>query len=75
MPLKRTEKTDGGTWTTGENASVEMTFTPTGIFNAANLLGLQAGGADDRIANVTKRTAKGIDGPRQDVRNNKAAFV
>jgi len=75
MPLKRTEKTDGGTWTTGENASVEMTFTPTGILNAANLLGLQAGDADDRIANAAEKTAKGIDGLRQDVRNNRATFT
>lgn len=46
-----------------------------GTFNAAALLGLQAGGADDRIANATERTAKGVEGLRQDVRNNRAAFA
>lgn len=45
-----------------------------GRFNPTNLLGLQAGGADDRIANATERTAKGIDGLRHDVRNYRAAF-
>jgi hypothetical protein len=30
----------------------------TGTFNAASLLGLQAGGADDRIAKATEDTAK-----------------
>jgi hypothetical protein len=75
MPLKRTEKLDGRKETDDENASVEMTFTPTGILNAANLLGLQAGDADDRIANATERTARGIDGLRKDVRNNRATFA
>ena len=46
----------------------------TGAFNA-NLLGLQSGDADDRIANATEKTAKGIDGLRQDVRNNRATFA
>jgi hypothetical protein len=46
-----------------------------GTFNAANLLGLQAGDADDRIANAAEKTAKGIDGLRQDVRNNRATFT
>lgn len=46
-----------------------------GTFNAAALLGLQAGGADDRIAAATERTAKGVEGLRQDVKNNQAAFV
>lgn len=47
-----------------------------GTFNAAALLGLlQAGGADERIASATERTAKGVEGLRQDVRNNRAAFT
>ena len=49
-------------------------ITAIGTFNAASLLGLQAGGADDRIANATERTAKGVEGLRQDVRNNLATF-
>jgi len=32
-------------------------------------------GADDRIATATERTAKGVEGLRQDVKNNKPAFV
>jgi hypothetical protein len=46
-----------------------------GTFNAAALLGLQAGGVEDRIAQATERTAKGVEGLRQDVKNNKPAFV
>lgn len=46
-----------------------------GTFNAAAVLGLQAGGVEDRIANAAERTAKGVEGLRQDVRNNKAEFV
>jgi hypothetical protein len=53
----------------------EKTIGVAGTFNAAALLGLQAGGADDRIANATERTAKGVEGLRQDVRNNRAAFT
>ena len=34
----------------------------------------RAASADDRIALPTERTAKGIDGLRLDVRNNRAAF-
>jgi len=60
----------------GFGAAVEKaTIGVSGTFNAANLLGLQAGGADDRIANATERTAKGIDGLRKDVRDNRATFV
>jgi len=53
----------------------ERTIGVAGTFNAAALLGLQAGGADDRIASATERTAKGVEGLRQDVRNNRAAFT
>jgi len=53
----------------------DRTIGVAGTFNAAALLGLQAGGADDRIANATERTAKGVEGLRQDVRNNRAAFT
>jgi hypothetical protein len=53
----------------------DRTIGVAGTFNAAALLGLQAGGADDRIANATERTAKGVEGLRQDVRNNRAAFA
>jgi len=60
----------------GLGAAVEKaTIGVTGTFNAASLLGLQAGDADDRIANAAEKTAKGIDGLRQDVRNNRAVFV
>jgi len=60
----------------GLGAAVEKaTIGAAGTFNAANLLGLQAGDADDRIANAAEKTAKGIDGLRQDVRNNRAVFV
>ena len=53
----------------------ERTIGVAGTFNAAALLGLQAGGADERIASATERTAKGVEGLRQDVRNNRAAFT
>lgn len=53
----------------------ERTIGVAGTFNAAALLGLQAGGMEDRIANATERTAKGVEGLRQDVRNNRAAFT
>ena len=53
----------------------ERTVGVAGTFNAAALLGLQAGGAEDRIATATERTAKGVEGLRQDVKNNQAAFV
>ena len=53
----------------------KRTIGAAGTFNVASLLGLQAGGADDRIANATERTAKGIDGLRQDVKNNRPAFT
>ena len=53
----------------------DRTIGVAGTFNAAALLGLQAGGADDRIANATERTAKGVEGLRQDVRNNRTAFA
>ncbi len=56
-------------------AARDRTIGVAGTFNAAALLGLQAGGADDRIANATERTAKGVEGLRQDVRNNRAAFA
>jgi len=46
-----------------------------GTFNAAALLGLQAGGIQDRIANAAERTANGIDALRYDVRNNTATFA
>ena len=60
----------------GLGAAVEKaTIGAAGTFNAANLLGLQAGDADDRIANAAEKTAKGIDGLRQDVRNNRATFT
>ncbi|NLY01518.1 MAG: phage tail tape measure protein [Rhodopirellula sp.] len=52
----------------------ERTINVIGTFNASSLLGLQAGSADDRIASATERTAKGIDGLRLDVRNNRAVF-
>ncbi len=52
----------------------DRTINVIGTFNASALLGLQAGSADDRIASATERTAKGIDGLRLDVRNNRAAF-
>ena len=53
----------------------ERTVGVAGTFNAAALLGLQAGGAEDRIAAATERTARGIEGLRQDVRNNRAEFT
>ena len=62
MPLTLTEKLDTREWNTGDNASVEMVC-------------LLAGTSEDRIANATERTARGVDGLRQDVRNNKSAFV
>jgi len=52
----------------------ERTINVIGTFNASALLGLQAGSEDDRIASATERTAKGIDGLRLDVRNNRVAF-
>jgi len=55
--------------------TAKKTLGVAGTFNAAALLGLQAGGADDRIANATERTAKGVEGLCQDVRNNRAAFT
>ena len=39
------------------------------------LAGALAGGMEDRIATATDRTAKGVEGLRQNVRNSKAAFV
>ena len=53
----------------------KRTIGAAGRFSAANLLGLQAGGADERIASATERTAKGIDALRQDVKNNRATFT
>jgi hypothetical protein len=53
----------------------ERTVGVAGTFNAAALLGLQAGGVDERIAAATERTAKGVEGLRQDVKNNQAVFV
>ncbi len=55
--------------------AAKKTIGAAGTFNAAALLSLQAGGADDRIANATERTAKGVEGLRKDVKNNKAEFV
>jgi len=52
----------------------ERTINVIGTFNASALLGLQAGSADDRIASATERTAKGVEGLRLDVRNNRTAF-
>ena len=54
---------------------VKKTINVAGTFNVSSVLGLQAGNADDRIANATERAAKGIDGLRQDVKNNRAAFA
>ena len=45
-----------------------------GTFNAAAMLGLQAGGVDDRIAAATEKTAKELAGLRGDFRN-KPAFT
>jgi hypothetical protein len=47
------------------------------IKSGVNAIGaaLAAGGLDDRIANATERTAKGVEGLRQDVKNNKPAFA
>jgi hypothetical protein len=42
---------------------------------ATPVLGLRAGGMQDRIPNATERTAKGVEGLRQDVKNNRPAFV
>ena len=42
---------------------------------ATPVLALRADGMQDRIANATERTAKGVEGLRQDVKNNKPAFV
>ncbi len=55
--------------------AAKKTIGTAGTFNAAALLGLQAGGVEDRIAQATERTAKGVEGLRQDVKNNKPAFV
>ncbi|MFB3894587.1 MAG: hypothetical protein ACE15C_21505 [Phycisphaerae bacterium] len=55
--------------------TAKKTLGVAGTFNAAALQGLQAGGMEDRIANATERTAKGVEGLRQDVKNNKPAFV
>jgi hypothetical protein len=55
-------------------ATAKRTIGVSGTFNAAALLGLQAGGMEDRIAQAAERTAKGVEALRQDVRNNKAAF-
>lgn len=55
--------------------AARKTIGAAGTFNASALLGLQAGGVEDRIAQATERTAKGVEGLRQDVRNNKAEFV
>jgi len=52
----------------------DRTVNVIGTFNASSLLGLQAGTADDRIANATERTAKSVEGLRLDVRNNRAVF-
>lgn len=56
------------------DAAKEKTVGVAGTFNAAALLGLQAGGADARIAAATERTAKGVEDLRADVRNNRAVF-
>ncbi|NLE57911.1 MAG: phage tail tape measure protein, partial [Planctomycetes bacterium] len=37
-----------------------------GTFNVSSTLGLQAGGAQDRIASATERTAKGVEDLRKD---------
>jgi hypothetical protein len=55
--------------------AARKTIGAAGTFNASALLGLQAGGVEDRITQATERTAKGVEGLRQDVRNNKAEFV
>ena len=46
-----------------------------GTFNAAALLGLQAGGVEDRIAEATEKTALGVERLRKDVKNNQATFT
>jgi hypothetical protein len=38
-------------------------------------LALQAGAVEYRIAEAAERTAKGVEGLRQDVKNNRPAFV
>jgi hypothetical protein len=75
MPLTLMEKLDSRKWNTGDNATAEMVYVLTGTFNAAALLGLQAGGMEDRIANATERMPKGVEGLRRDVKNNRAEFV
>jgi TP901 family phage tail tape measure protein len=52
----------------------ERTIDVSGTFNAAAVLGLQAGGFDDRIANATERTVKELEGLRADTRNNRPQF-
>ena len=46
-----------------------------GTFNVSSTLGLQAGGAQDRIASATERTAKGVEDLRKDVRNHSLVFA
>jgi len=53
----------------------DRTIGVAGTFNAAALLGLQAGGPSDRIANATERTAVGVENLRKDVRANLARFA
>jgi hypothetical protein len=70
-------KLKGGVASLGDllDQVAKKTIGTAGTFNAAAILGLQAGGVEDRIAQATERTAKGVEGLRQDVRNNKAEFV
>ncbi|HEV56344.1 MAG TPA: hypothetical protein ENN87_02460 [Phycisphaerales bacterium] len=53
----------------------ERTLGAAGTFNATALLGLQAGGADERIATATERTAKGVEDLRKEVRHHRATFT
>lgn len=46
-----------------------------GTFNVASTLGLQAGGAQDRIADATERTAQGVEQLRKDLRDHPMAFA
>ena len=57
----------------GKSPALRIRKTPPQF--AAALQGLQAGGLEDRIAKAAERTAKGVEGLRQDVKNNRPAFA
>ncbi|MCE5327906.1 MAG: hypothetical protein LLG01_15980 [Planctomycetaceae bacterium] len=52
----------------------KRTIDVAGTFNAASMLGLQVGKADDRLAQINEGQLKELKNLRADVKNNRAAF-